>query len=199
MKQKILSMPCILLVAITVIIASCSKGPAGAAGATGPQGPAGSTGGTGATGATGTANVIYSQWLDEAFLPDTIHNGSVIDTLGFYVNIAATKLDSIMISTGEIKVYINLGSLANPFVAPLPYWDPYSGISIVPTFSVQNIFLYADIDASTATQNGVKQFQYRYILIPGGTTALPTSINGQKKSINWNDYNEVKAYLGLKD
>ena len=57
MKQKNLSFALALLFASTLIIFSCSKGPAGAtgaAGATGPQGPAGPTG---STGATGTANV----------------------------------------------------------------------------------------------------------------------------------------------
>ncbi len=36
-------------------------------------------------------------------------------------------------------------------------------------------------------------YQYRYILIPGGTSAR------MAKSINWNDYKAVQAYLGLKD
>ena len=200
MKQKILSILPILLLAIAVIISSCSKtgpaGPAGATGATGPQGPGGSNG---PAGPAGTANVIYSQWLTVPFLPDTVHNGAAIDTLGFYTDITATKLDSTILATGEIKVYLNLGSASNPFVVPLPYIDVYSGVSITPTFSVQDIFLYSNADASTVTQGGVTYLQYRYILIPGGTTAMPVGVNGIKKTINWNDYNEVKAYLGLKD
>jgi hypothetical protein len=200
MKQKILSISPILLLAITVIIASCSKtgptGPAGTTGATGAQGPAG---GSGPAGPAGTANVIYSEWLSVAFLPDTIHNGATIDTLGFYTDITANKLDSTILANGEIKVYLNLGSTANAFVVPLPYIDVYSGVSITPTFSVQDIFLYSNADASTVIQGGVTYLQYRYILIPGGTTAMPVGVNGTKKSINWNDYNEVKAYLGLKD
>ena len=196
MKQKILIVPGILLLAITMIVTSCSKeGATGPAGSTGPQGPAGPAG---SAGAAGTANVIYSQWLDVAFLPDTIHNGTAIDTIGFFADIAATKLDSSIVAGGEIKVYLNLGSAVDPFVAPLPYFDVYSGISVTPTFSVQDISLYSNVDASSVTQGGVKYLQYRYILIPGGTTALPTSVNG-KKGINWNDYNQVKAYLGLKD
>ena len=200
MKQKILSIPPILLLAVAVMIASCSKtGPAGPAGATGPSGAQGPSGNTGPAGPAGTANVIYSEWLSAAFKPDTVHNGAVIDTLGFYTDITATKMDSTIIANGEIKVYLNLGSASNPFVVPLPYLDVYSGISITPTFSVQDIFLYSNADASTVTQGGVTYLQYRYILIPGGTTAMPVGINGTKKAINWNDYNEVKAYLGLKD
>jgi hypothetical protein len=48
--------------------------------------------------------------------------------------------------------------------------------------------------------NGHNYYQFRYIIIPGGTTALPVSVNGMKSNtIDWNDYNQVKAYLGLKD
>jgi hypothetical protein len=33
--------------------------------------------------------------------------------------------------------------------------------------------------------------QYRYVLIPGGASV--------RRNVNWNNYEEVKAYLGLKD
>ena len=180
----------LLLFLITIVFANCKKGDTGPAGPAGPTGPNGGAGAQGPKGDTGTANVIYSQWLDVPFLPDTVHNGTTIDTLGFFANVTAPKLDSLMISKGEIKVYINLGSLANPFVAPLPYFDVYSGVSISPTFSVQRIFMYADADASTVTQNNVKFLQYRYILIPG-------SVGGVMKQTDWNDYNQVKVALGL--
>lgn len=41
---------------------------------------------------TGTANVIYSSWLDVTYLADTIHIGTLVDTIGFYTNITAPKL-----------------------------------------------------------------------------------------------------------
>ncbi len=180
----------LLLFLITIVFANCKKGDTGPAGPAGAAGPTGGAGAQGPKGDTGTANVIYSQWLDVPFLPDTVHNGTAIDTLGFFATVTAPKLDSLMLSKGEIKVYINLGSLANPFVAPLPYFDVYSGVSISPTFSVKIIRMYADADASTVTQNNVKFLQYRYILIPG-------SVGGVMKQTNWNDYNQVKAALGL--
>ena len=196
MKQKILTIPCILLLAITVMIASCSKGPAGATGAAGAQGPAGSTGNTGATGATGTANVIYSPWLDVTF------QGS--DTTGWEAQIAAPKLVDSILNKGEIKVYFNAGSDSanSQIVLALPVNDPFLFnvlVRINPYYTTQLITLFSDNDVSSFTDNGNHYFQYRYILIPGGTTALPVSVNGTKKSINWNNYNEVKAYLGLKD
>lgn len=180
----------ILLFCVTILFANCKKGDTGPAGAAGAAGSAGPAGPQGPKGDTGVANVVYSDWLDVAFLPDTLHNGSVIDTIGFYTDINAPKLDSLMISQGEIKVYLNLGSLANPFVVPLPYLDIYSGVSISPTFSVQDIFLYSNADASTVTQAGSTYLQYRYVLIPGG-------VHGTMKQTDWNDYNKVKTALGL--
>ncbi len=184
-----------LLFLITIVFANCEKGDKGdpgAAGATGATGGNGATGPQGPKGDSGTANVIYSPWLDVAFLPDTLHNGSVIDTLGFYTDIVAPKLDSSIVAGGEMKVYMNLGSASNPFVVPLPYLDIYSGISLSPTFSVQDIFIYSNADASTVTQNGMKYLQFRYILIPGG-------VNGIPKQTDWSNYNQVKTSLGISD
>lgn len=195
MKQKILAIPAILLLAITIIIASCSKtGPIGPAGAAGAQGPAGPTGATGATGATGTANVIYSDWLNVKF------SGS--DTTGWLGQITAPKLVDSIINKGDIKVYLNAGSDSanNQLIFPLPITDiAFTGAIINPYYQSQLINLLSTADVSSDSLRGYHYFQYRYILIPGGTTALPVSVNGTKKTINWNDYNEVKAYLGLKD
>jgi len=184
------------LLAIALVVASCKKGdtgPAGAAGPTGPTGAAGGTGPQGPQGDPGTANVIYSEWLDVAFTADTVHNGATIDTLGFFADIAATKLDSTMLVNGEMKVYMNFGTPAQPDVVPLPYLDIYSGVNITVDFTTQDIFLYANADASTVTINGAKRLQYRYILVPGGETARLA------KKPNWKDYNAVKAFYGIKD
>jgi hypothetical protein len=197
MKQKILSIPCILFLGISLIISSCAKkGDTGPAGATGPQGPAGPTGSTGATGAQGTANVIYSPWLDVTF------SGS--DSTGWQAQIAAPKLVDSILNKGEVKVYFNAGSDSanSQIVLSLPLTEPFL-FNVPGTINTyitsQLIVLFSDNDVSSFTDNGNHYFQYRYILVPGGTTALPVSVNGTKKTINWNDYNQVKAYLGLKD
>jgi hypothetical protein len=193
MKKKSLSITSFLLLAMTLIITSCSKtGPAGATGATGATGPAGPTG---ATGATGTANVIYSPWLNVKFTGN--------DTIGWYGDIPAPKLADSIINHGEIKVYFNAGSdsVGGEAVFPLPIYDLfYLGVAINPYFSVDTIFLAATLNVSSVLNNGHNYYQFRYIIIPGGTTALPVSVNGMKSNtIDWNDYNQVKAYLGLKD
>jgi hypothetical protein len=182
--------PLAYLLVISLLFANCKKGDVGPAGPTGPAGPSGSQG---LKGDTGTANVIYSGWLDVAYQPDTIHIGTAIDTIGFYGNITATKLTNAILSGGELKVYMNAGTSANPDVFILPYLDPYSGIHVTPEFFVQRIYLYSNANVSTVTQNALKYLQYRYILIPGGVNAR------MAHPVDWSDYNKVKIYLGLKD
>jgi hypothetical protein len=130
--------------------------------------------------------------LDVDFLPDTVHNGSAIDTIGFYANISASKLDMDMLTKGEMKVYVNLNSAADPAINVLPYFDVYTNISITPTFLLQTINLYSNIDPGTVTENGTKYLQYRYVFIPGGTKAA-------RKMVDLNNYNEVKKFYGLRD
>ena len=97
------------------------------------------------------------------------------------------------LSKGEIKVYINLGTAADKLVFPLPF---ISGTTeITPLYATGLIELDATVNASTATntQTGQKVRQYRYVLIPGGAHVRMDT------HINWNNYEEVKNYLGLKD
>src|SRR5665213_207929 len=190
MKKKSLSIAGIFFLASTLIISSCSKtGPAGATGATGANGAAGATG---ATGTTGTANVIYSPWLNVTFQP-------AFDTV-MYAIIPAPKLTDSILNQGDIKVYVNLGSDStnSELVSPLPLNESFlfstntSVLTLVinPYFYADTIQLFSNYDASSYLSNGYNHFQYRYILIPGGITALPVSANGMKSNtINWNDYN----------
>jgi len=182
MKKTKILLPCALSMAFILLLAACKKGDTGPAG---PAGPAGPTGATGAQGAVGTANVIYSDWIDTAtWLPDTVMVGNVVtDTLGYFTNISAAKLDATILNSGEIKVYVNVNTVADPVVFPLPFNNGSLFIDVV--FFTNTIQLYSNGDLT--------DFPFRYILIPGGTTAR------HYKSINWSNYSEVKAYLGLKD
>lgn len=187
MKSNLLAIPGSLLIAIALFFASCTKeGPAGPAGPAGPQGPAGPTGAIGATGPAGTANVFYSNWLDVPFTPNE-------DSSTWTGQITATRLDSSIIQRGDIKVYVNIGTVASPTIAPLPLDALAFGLILTPLYQVGRIVLLASDDASTEGVTTQKTFQYRYILIPGGTST------GRMATVNWNDYNAVKAYLGLKD
>ena len=191
MKKLTFQIAAIAFVAASILFASCSKeGPAGAAG---PAGPAGPAGGQGPKGDDGTANVIYSEWLDVAYEADTLHDGATIDTIGFITTIDVPQLDNAILTSGEIKAYVNLNSADEPVIAPIPYFSIFDGVSIEPVYYLNSIELYSNLDASTITSQGVKFRQYRYILIPGGVAARKAS------SIDWNDYNQVKKYLNLKD
>ena len=193
MKLRLFLIPSIFTLAIVFIIISCSKdGPAGAtgpAGAVGPAGPAGTPGTAGAGGTKGTANVIYSDWLNVAFQDSGV--------AGWVAKIPAPDLVDSILSKGEIKVYWNSGSDSadNKQVFPLPISDNFViGIDMNPYFTKQLITLWATLDVSSYTINGYNYNQFRYILIPGGIKA-----GRGVKTIDWNDYKQVKAYLGLKD
>jgi hypothetical protein len=199
MRKTLQLLPFVLGMALITTIFSCSKeGPAGPAGAAGPAGPQGPSGPAGPAGQPGTANVIYSDWLDVKFTPikDTPATGP-IDTVAWTARITASRLDTSILNRGEVKVYLNAGTSTQPFVTPLPLTDfayYYLAIgSLNPYFSVGRIDLISTDDGSTETFQGAKYYQYRYILVPGGTHARTNN------SINWNDYKQVQAYLGLKD
>ncbi len=179
---------------LTVLLfASCAKdgatGPAGPAGPQGTNGAAGTAGVAGPKGDTGTANVIYSAWLDATFRVDTT---SLPDSLWF-TQINAPKLTAAIVNSGEIKVYMNLGSSTNPLVVPLPYFD--GGVIVQPYFATGGIEVDANINLSTRTSStGAKSLQYRYILIPGGANARQAT-----STVDWNNYASVQKYLNLMD
>lgn len=187
MKRRNLISPLVLLSGLffVMLMISCSKegndGPAGPAGPEGPKGDA----------ASGT--VIYSAWLDVPFKPDTIHmaNGR-IDTVGFYAIIDAPKLTLALLSTADVKVYINTDDVSDPVIYSLPY-RASSGIYIDVTAYTQKIQLYSNADVGTVSSNGKKYQQYRYMIVPGNTGARSAA------QVNWSDYAAVKVYLGLKD
>lgn len=185
------STPFYLLLALPLFFASCAKeGPAGPAG---PQGPAGPTGAAGAAGAAGTkgdpgtANVIYSHWLDVTY-------SLTADSSALIAEIPAPELVDSILNSGTMKVYFNLNNVDTSYVVSLPY-TTLNGIQITPYFSNGLITLEANANAGTYTENGKKYFQYRYVLIPGSTAAGRRPNGG----IDWNNYAEVKKYLGLKD
>ncbi|SDG72695.1 collagen-like triple helix repeat-containing protein [Chitinophaga filiformis] len=192
-----MSLYALLLCGICLFGACGKDGAAGPKGDTGATGPAGPAGPKGADGEDATSGIIYSDWLDveyEAVTEDTDTDGNgKLDTIFFGAHIEAEKLTDEILSTGDIKVFINTYSEAEKDIAPLPYTNPFSGASINASYSLKLITLIANGPFNTVTDNGVKYQQYRYVLIPGGTEARKAA------GIDWNDYKQVKAYLHLKD
>jgi hypothetical protein len=207
MRLNLLRIPSILFLAITMLIAACSKdGDTGPAGPAGPQGPAGTNGAAGPAGPAGPAgtsssgNIIYSAWSDVIY--DAVTDTSatnVVDTVAWVADLAAPKIVDSILQKGEIKVFANAGTTATPAIFPLPMTDVFAltGVfNINLYFTLGLINFYSTEDASTFTLSGVKRWQYRYIIIPGGQPARPGP-NG--KAVDWNNYKEVQQYLGLKD
>lgn len=196
MKKIILQLSAAGVFALALSFSSCSK--EGPQGPQGEQGLQGAQGATGAKGDPGTANVIYSDWLDVTYesVNDTADDGT-ITPIAWLAGIDAPKLDASILSTGEIKVYINVNTAGDPEIIPLPLFDYYAltgVLNINLTYSTGSIFLYATDDASTFETQGQKLWQYRYVLIPGGIAARKAA-----SAVDWNDYNSVKKYLHLKD
>jgi hypothetical protein len=173
--------------AMIVFISSCKKGdtgPAGPAGPTGPAGAAGASGPAGPAGPAGTANVIYSNWTDTVtyFFLTATTTDTIVGVL------KAPKLTADILNKGEIKVYANLSTdPADPFVVPLPLND---GLTLGPGGFIHDYFSIGEIDI--LSNRNIDGLPLRYILIPGGTAA-------RTQKINWDNYKEVQAYLGLKD
>lgn len=199
MKQRILALPLSVLAAAILLIAGCSKGPKGDTGPAGPQGPQGSTG---STGPAGSANVIYSAWLNVTF--QTFTDTNVIAA------IPAPELSDSILNSGLIKLYYNAGSDApgGQTVLPLPINEPFlftdtsnNPVTLIanPYFSLDTIYVIANYDLSSYQQGGYNFSQFRYIIVPGGVAGLPTKIGAAKKPLDWNNYNAIKQYFGIKD
>ncbi|HJT73710.1 MAG TPA: collagen-like protein [Chitinophaga sp.] len=174
------------LFSVMIGISSCGKdgdtGPAGPAGETGPKGDKGDKGDAGEP---GTANVVYSAWLDTEFALDT--------TSGDYVwGVEVPQIDQELLNTGFVKVYINLYTPDQPNIGSVPYTD---GTVYIRDVVVEGgILLISNYNVSTVEVSaGVKRYQVRYVIVPGGVAARTA------KSIDWSNYAEVQAHLGLKN
>jgi hypothetical protein len=194
MKFRLFTLPCTLLVLTALVFTACSKeGPVGPAGATGPQGP---TGPTGPQGPQGSANVFYSDWLDVTFAP-RVPTGTTDTT--WVAEITAPALADSILAKGDVKVYLNIGTAAAPQVLPLPLDAVLFGAILSPIFEVGKITLISSGDLSTGpNEDNETTFQYRYIVIPGGAVATQ-GITGRAAKINWNNYEDVKTYLHLRN
>lgn len=177
MKRHLLLLSGIFFV---MLIESCGK-----KGDTGPAGPAGPKGDSASTA------VIYSDWLDVTYKPDTVITQGKIDTIGYYADITVPALTATMLNTADVKVYINSSDSSNPIVYPLPYYAS-SGLYIQVTDLLQDIQLYSNGQVGTVLSNGKKIQQYRYMIVPGNSEV-------KTSGINWADYASVKAHFGLKD
>ncbi len=190
MKHMFLRSASVLVVSAALLFTACKKGDTGPAGEKGDKGDTGANGATGSTGKPGSANVIYSEWLDVTF--------NAVDTF-FEASIDAPKIVDSIIAKGEVKVYWNINTSTAPAIVALPYADNglifgAKDLFVFPIIQAGNIFIESTYNVGTRPSTNdpnIPVWQYRYVIIPGGMAA--------RSGVNWNDYNQVKAYLGLKD
>jgi hypothetical protein len=160
---SVLSVACVAFFAVLVTSTStgCKKGD------TGPKGD------------TGNANVVYSGWLDVSY--DAVTNQAGDTIYYFESTIPAPKLTDSILTKGDVRVFINLGTAAQPEIVPLPY-----GNLIFPYAKRGTIDLQAFVNgADTYTQGGQKFQQYRYVLISGSVPArIATDYQSLKERYN---------------
>jgi hypothetical protein len=183
------------------VLFSCKKGDDGAqgpagpqgaqgpAGATGAQGPAGATGATGATGAAGSANVISSSWLSVSMSDWKDTTMTNIPPAQRVIK-SAPMLTQPILDNGVILVYIK--SVQEATINQLPF--TYSNASprvhnYIPQLGGIILYEYA-IDGSGGVAS--TDYQYRYILIPGG-------LNDGRMAKDWKkmSYKEICSALQI--
>jgi hypothetical protein len=148
----------------------------------------------GAKGDTGTANVMFSGWFDVQFEPGKNNAG---DTVIWSAEINAPKITKGILDSGTVKLYVNVNPSSNPAIFALPLTDYYglTGVENINMYlSEGKINLYATQDASSVTQGGVKYWQYRYVIIPGGV-----KIPNGRSATSLEDYNAVKQFYNIPD
>jgi len=190
MKHMFLRCTSVFLFSALLLVTACKKGDTGPAGDKGDKGDKGDAGATGAAGKAGSANVVYSPWIDVTF--------AQVDTF-FEASIDAPKIVDSILQKGEVKVFWNINTATAPNVVGLPFQDNglitgSKDFFIFPIVAAGKIFIESTFPVSTRPSQqdpNVKVFQYRYMIIPGSVSA--------RSAVNWNDYKQVQAYLGLKD
>jgi hypothetical protein len=146
MKQKIPFPGLLVTLAVAIVFTSCTK--TGQIGLQGPQGPQGNPGATGSQGNTGTANVIYSEW-DSSFT-------------GTSVVWSVPAITQGVLDSAVILVYVKQETA----IFQLPY-DNLNGSG----FYLNDLMFVGQIQIYCSTGYTLKDFAFRYVIIPGGVAA----------------------------
>lgn len=198
--------------------ATGATGATGQPGANGADGQPGAPGQQGAQGPAGTANVIYSAWAkpvdfdwslekipadytsQTSWDPGT--SGGTVDARFYTFN--APKVDQAVLDNGVILVYLKTsGTNGKIRLIPLYSQDNVSGVNyrIEHGFHVvlNKIRVYLTAISTTGISvdphpkyTKTSENEYRYVIIPGGTSA-------RMKSVDYKDYNAVKNAYNLRD
>ncbi|GAA4109082.1 hypothetical protein GCM10022393_05470 [Aquimarina addita] len=182
----------LVVMMVSAMLFSCSDGedgaigPAGQDGTDGINGIDGEDGVDGTDGETGTANVIYSDWIDSEFDEDI--------TDGFdSFSISAPELTQELIDSGTLLVY---GRIDNGTVYQIPL-VLYGNIN--ESYFVRIIepgSFNIGVEGVVSDNIGTPFFNdtFRYILIPGETTA---TANKSAQDYTSMSYNEIAKLFNI--
>jgi hypothetical protein len=180
MKTTIKNFAKVLLVAITIfsisMISSCSK-----------DGEAGAPGKDGTNGQTGTANVIYSNWINQNW-------NSLNDDFIKSMNINEPKITTQVLNTGLVIGFFRFSDQTTTYT--LPYVNQGSGVNIKREYIYSSglISFYAfrfnnSIPMQELNLNGTATSipQFRYILIPGGVSTTGRKAQPDYKNMSYEE------------
>jgi hypothetical protein len=163
------------------------KGEVGPQGAAGTIGAVGDKGDAGAGGdftkvLTGTATIKGASWVAQTI--------DVTDD-GYYVIIPEKQITKAILEKGIVMVYYTFSGVT----VPMPYL--FGAGKFLHLAYLENGEGRIRIDLQPANYLGklikpTTDYNFRWVIATGSTA-------GRMNNINWNDYNDVKAKLDLKD
>ena len=189
MKNLIKFLP-IGIVGCLLFLAACT----GEKGAVGPQGPAGAVGAAGDKGNAGAAGEFTKVLTGNATIKVTSWITQTLDVTDdtYYVIIPEKQITKDILDKGIVMVYYTTTTGVN---FPMPYTlgsvkflhsaflDKGEGRIRIDIFP--NVYL-------TKLPKPASEYTFRWVIATGSTS-------GRMTNINWNDYDDVKTKLGLKD
>ncbi|WP_394990933.1 hypothetical protein [Emticicia sp.] len=177
------------LISGLLFLAACT----GEKGTVGPQGTAGAVGAAGEKGSAGAAGDFTKVLTGNVIIKGATWTAQTIDVAddGYYVIIPEKQITKAILDKGIVMVYYTFSGISTPMpylfgagkFLHLAYLEKGEGrirIDLQPA-----IYLSKLIKPST-------DYSFRWVIATGST-------GGRMSNINWNDYNDVKTKLGLKD
>lgn len=172
---------CLLAIATTALIVSCSKGNTGPAG---PAGAAGAAGTSGTNGTNGSDSVMYSAWMPMNML-DTIEGTA--DTI-YYQNFTANAITSSILNTGTVITYLETLDGNNDSL----FFN--ASTVLTESYYVGDIFVESFPPAATNSAGyNWAGYNYRFIVVPGdiAATMFKGMTQQQIRTISYPTFNKL--------
>jgi hypothetical protein len=175
---------CLLAIATTALIVSCSKGNTGPAGPAGAAGAAGAAGTSGTNGTNGSDSVMYSAWMPMNML-DTIEGTA--DTI-YYQNFTANAITSSILNTGTVITYLETLDGNNDSL----FFN--ASTVLTESYYVGDIFVESFPPAATNSAGyNWAGYNYRFIVVPGdiAATMFKGMTQQQIRTISYPTFNKL--------